>query len=234
MEIKKNLLPNEQLLHIKDEYVDITVINNHGIATSKSVDHDDFLKVLSSSVRSTQLSSSQMKDFQLGANIVKFRQSDEGFYYYFLLRKGKYPFNNEGKRMKIHYPNVLFKLGVDKNYDLKDTKIYVLKDEDIITSKVFGVESISIKDDAQVYQYPIGNVYTDGDVCWGGIVFPTLDTYMSIIEVVNTFLESPTNEHMAADEFKDEQRPISLKKLESESFDEDMLLPCIAKSFNLI
>jgi len=234
MEIKKNMQPNEQLLHIKEEFVDITAIDNYGLATSKCVDHDDFLKILSSSIRSTYLSSRKMKGFQLGANIVKFRQSDEGFYYYFLLRKGKYPFNNEGKRMKIHYPNVIFKLGVDKNFDLKDTEIYVLKDEDIITNKIFGVESISIKDDSQLYQYPIGNVYSDGNVCWGGIIFPALDTYLSIIEVVNSFLESPTNEHMAADEFKGEQRTLSLKKLKSEPFDENMLLACPGKSFDLI
>jgi hypothetical protein len=218
--------PNEQLVHISGEFIDVTSVDENNVCSNKKIAHDDFLSILSSSMRYTSINSSAMNGFHLGSNIVKFRASEEGFVYYFLVRKGKYNFNNAGKRTMINYPNLIFKLGINKDFELKESGVFVIKDEELKTIKSFGVDSLMIDSKAKLYQYPLGNVGVTGNVCWGGNIFPPLESYINVHEVVNMFFEAPTNTDFTNGIFRDpETRMAILKQLETEPFNEELLVP---------
>lgn len=222
----KELQPNEQLIHLLTSYVEVTTAEEHGGLSTKKIEHSDFLKVLTSSMKVTILNSHEMNAYELGSNVIKFRASEDGFFYYFLVKKGKYPYNNQGKVSRIHYPNILFKIGIDSNYQLRETSIVVIKDKDIKVKNAFGIESLSINPKAKLFHYPLGNVNTTGTVCWGGNVFPVLDSYSSIFELVSMFFESPSNSDFAGELFNNSNsRSQLLKKLMNEEFDEKLLTP---------
>lgn len=222
MKVTKVLQPDEQLVHITDEFVDVTTLNDKGVGSRGKVTHDEFLKLLTAST--VAIKTQNMDLYELGPNIVKFRHNEQGFVYYFLSRKGKYPFNNHGKRINIHYPNMLFKFLINDKRELRSTEVYIVKDEDVIISKSWGVESVKILPDTQLYQYPWGNVRVDGSLCWGGNSFPILDNYSSINELVSSFYEAPTNSDYTNGVFNNTKtRPELLKKFKSEIFDESLL-----------
>jgi len=221
-----NLNADEQLVHIGKEFIEITSVDKNMVSTNKTIEHDDFLSILSSSMRYSSLDASSMMGFQLGSNIVKFRASENGFLYYLFIKKGIYPFNNEGKRSKIHYPNMIFAIGVDMTYSLKTSSIYVVKDEDINTMSAYGVESIMIKPNARMYRYPIGNVGGGGRICWGGITFPLVESYINVFEIINMFFNSMSNLDHSTGPFRDSQtRTEILSKLQDTPFEEDILEP---------
>ncbi len=226
MEKITQLQPNEQVVHIAGEFIDITSMDANMVCTSKKIAHDDFLSILSSSMRYTSVNSSAMNGFHLGSNIVKFRASEKGFAYYFLVRNGKYNFNNAGKRTKIHYPNMIFKLVINREFELKDSGVFVIKEEDLKSVNSFGVETLMIDGKAKLFRYPIGNVGSKGHICWGGNIFPPLESYINVHEVVNMFFEAPTNTDYTVGEFQGEKtRMNSLKSLEKEPFNEMILQP---------
>lgn len=222
--ISKIMQPNSALIHILSEYVDISTISNDGSVESKKVQHSDFLKVLTASMKSNLLSDDGFDHYTLGNNIIKFKASPEGFVYYFLVKKGKYPFNNEGRIRKIHYPNMLFKFTLDPVKNLRKTKVAIIKDSDLSEQNIFGVTSIFVKPKAILYKYQLGNVNGEGNVCWGGNSFKSLDTYNSLIEVVSTFFNSPSNlDHIDAVTKNEIDRKTFLKSLETEEYDENLL-----------
>lgn len=234
MEKITQMQPNEQLVHIAGEFIDITSVDTNMVCSNKKIAHDDFLSILSSSMRHTSVNASAMDGFHLGSNIVKFRASEKGFAYYFLVRKGKYNFNNAGKRTQIHYPNLIFKLVINREFLLKETGVFVIKDEELKTINTFGVDSLMIDGKAQLYRYPIGNVGTTGNVCWGGNIFPPLESYVNVHEVVNMFFEAPTNTDYTVGVFREAKtRMENLKLLEEQPFNEN-ILETINKTFSEI
>lgn len=214
----------QQLVHLKEESVDITSRSMSGNILSKEISLDDFTTILTTSVRRDSLNQLEMDKVEMGANIVGFRHSEKGFVYYFLVRRGKYPFNNSGKQQLINYPNLLFMIAVDRNYILKQTRMFVVKEDDVVRKNVFGIDSFALKNDCQLYKYPIGNVGINGDICWGGNTFPKLDSYVSIQEYVYSFFVSPSNADFACEDFRGEKRKDSLRKLQNEDFPEEILV----------
>lgn len=222
--IQQEMQPDSALIHIKKSYVRIITVNDESTVESKDVLHGDFMKILSSSMRSTLIDDGKFDQFIIGNNIIKFKASTDGFVYYFLARKGKYPYNNEGRVRMIHYPNMIFKFVLDPERNLRKTKLAIIKDGDIFERVSFGVSSLMIKPNAKLYRYMLGNVGSDGNVCWGGNTFESLDTYNSLIETVSTFFSSPSNnDFVNFDPESNLDRKTLLSTLETNAFDENIL-----------
>jgi len=222
--VQQELQPDSALVHIKNQYVNITTVAENCSLESKDISHDDFLKILSSSMKTTLVDDKNFDQFTLGSNIIKFKASVDGFVYYFLVRKGKYPYNNGGRVRMIHYPNIILKLVLDSQRNLRKTKLAIVKDADVIERVSFGVSSLMVKPGAMLYRYRLGNVGRDGVVCWGGNTFESVDTYNALIEIVSTFFNSPSNIDFTDFELKIE-RATFLKNLETIEYDENLLEP---------
>lgn len=224
--ITKELQPNSALIHIMNNFVNITTVNDCNTVESKNIAHDDFLKVLTGSMKSTSINDNNFDQYILGSNIIKFKVSTDGFVYYFLVRKGKYPYNNEGKIKKINYPNMIFKLTLDPKHKLRHTKVAIIKDDELIERTTFGVTSIMVKENAELFKYELGNVDYQGDVCWGGNTFEAIDNYNAVCEVVSTFLNSPSNTHhidTTSSGYSD--RKAFFNSLVNNEYDENLLRP---------
>lgn len=217
--------PDTVLAFITDNSCEVSVCDKKGMVTSKVIEVDDFLKILGSSDAVINLNPNKMMPFELGSNIIKIRYCEDGILFYVFLPKGKYVFNNSGKRMKVNYPNLLFQIAVDKDNRASRSRMFAVKDEDIIKTKVWGLSKYSIKPDATMMIYPFGNVSTNGNICWGGNVFPEVSSYENIMEIVNLFLDTPTTAHYClADFVEGKDRKKLLEKLVTESFDDALLM----------
>ena len=134
---------------------------------------------------------------------------------------GSNTFNNNGKRSKINYPNLLFSFAIDTSHQVVTSKLVVLKDKDVISVKLFGTESYSIRPKAKGYQYDLGNVASSGTICWGGNALPQIKSYKNLAEIVNLFFESPTNQHYTRRNFNTlSSKCAMLKILENYEFNE--------------
>lgn len=222
MNVKVDLNKSDVLCHFKTEDVDVFSVDQKGLLMSKCVSLKDFTSAMSTSTKSVNVMN--MEGFALGANIVKFRASEEGFVYYFLSRKGKYPLNNSGKLIHVHYPNVLFKIVVDSSKHFVSSAIFTIKDEDISEVSTFGIDSICINPEAKLYKYPFGNVSSEGVVCWGGNRYSNIETYQSIIEFVYSWYTTSSNGDYADPLYKDVNRSKAFKALKDKAFDEESLI----------
>lgn len=222
--IQQELQPDSALIHIKNQYVKVTTVSENCSLESKDISHDDFLKILSSSMKTTLVDDSNFEQFTLGSNVIKFKASEDGFVYYFLVRKGKYPYNNGGRVRMIHYPNIIVKLVLDSQRSLRKTKLAIVKDADIVEKISFGVSSLMVKSRAMLYRYVLGNVDKKGNVCWGGNTFNGIDTYNALIEIVSTFFSSPSNIDFTGRNLNIDRATL-LKQLEVSEFDENLLEP---------
>jgi len=224
MNIDSKLEKGQVLAQFMEMSVKITAYNPDHTVFSKEISHDDFIRTLSTSKINIDVNSEELKSYSLGANVVKFKASENGFFYFFLVKKGKYTFNYGGFSNKINYPNLLFIIGIDSGYLMNYTRVFALKDEDIIESDSFGVHTYKIKKKANLYAYPFSNVSSDGRICWGNITMPSLDTYESICELVNLFFESESNKDFQSYWLKTKDIFKVIKHLQHNVFDEDELV----------
>lgn len=216
--------PNTVLAFISENVCDVTVCQENGVTTSKKIEVEDFMKILGSSDSIINLQPSRMAPFEIGPNIIKMRYSDDGIIFNVFLPKGKYMFNNSGKRQKIHYPNMLFQVGISKSGQVIRTRLFAVKDDDVINSTVWGMTRFSIKEDAVMHVYPFGNVSKEGVICWGGNVFPGVSSYENVMEIVNLFLETPTTAHYCFAEFVEgDKRKSLLETFAKAEFDDRLL-----------
>ena len=84
-----------------------------------------------------------------------------------------------GQNYIVPYPALLIKFCVTKGYQ-NSTVCYAL-DTDTPT------------DNSKLYQYPFGNVSTEGKVCWGSNTLPNLPSLHDVDKLVRIFYNSDSN-----------------------------------------
>lgn len=86
---------------------------------------------------------------------------------------------NEGKRTLLPVPRCLFVLRV-KNYD-------------IYNNWLFCLDSPFDKWSNQLYSFPYGNVYREGNICWGNAQILDINKPMDALAVFASFFDSGFN-----------------------------------------
>lgn len=79
---------------------------------------------------------------------------------------------------RVPYPNLVMKLCIVKGK--------------MVDSQIFAVKDDTFSPDTELYQYPFGNVSSDGYACWGSID-RTCKRVAEVPELIERFFEAGTN-----------------------------------------
>jgi hypothetical protein len=157
----------------------VTLTNERGIASHKTVVMDNLISTLTSSFRfstgllpnNTRFFSGTTTDYVIGIEspprVRRFLQASYS-------TRGKLP-----KELKIPFPTCLFVFRVN-GQKVRDSRAYSLR----------GSASREID---TVCRFPFGNTYNDGRICWGGNKLPAINNPVALVSVVATFYDAPFN-----------------------------------------
>lgn len=161
-----------------DAHVSLT---KDGIAQCKTVALDDLISQLTASQklstgilpRNTRFFNGRPAQYRIGLETVA-RTRDFGVY-----SRAREEVGQGKKVLRIPFPPCLFVFDVTAGR-VNATKVFALKN--LIAKKTDGL-----------YNFPFGNVYPEGRVCWGSARLPQIKTPMNLISVVSVFFDSPFN-----------------------------------------
>ncbi|WP_193774770.1 hypothetical protein [Vallitalea guaymasensis] len=154
--------------------VDVTIKHTDGII-KKKINHYQLSELLNISTSDDYRTIGHLPDGYVNGQIGKL-----GDFKCIVSYKGKrLLFNYYDIEYLIPFPSCVF--------------YFKCKNQKLISSKVFTFKTKSILKTSKLYTYPFGNVYSNGDICWGGNLLPNLTTLKDIDDVVRLFFCSKTN-----------------------------------------
>lgn len=159
----------------------VTLTNEKGISSHKTVMMDNLISNLTSSFRfstgllptNTRFFSGTTTDYVIGiespARVRRFLRSS-----YRTESTGKLP-----KELKIPFPACLF--------------VFEVRGAKIKQSKAFALRGPASREIDTVCRFPFGNTYHDGRICWGSNSLPAINNPMGLVGCVATFYDAPFN-----------------------------------------
>lgn len=139
------------LAQIGADEVCVKVQCEHGESIAKTISYDEFLKLLLGNTYS------KMSPYRLGV--------PEGTYDVMYTEPGEFSLVQiiDAQVFPVHY--------LDKVYEIPFPRLAFLTrvhGKKIVKTCVFALKKGKVSDETPLYNYPFGNVYDDGDICWGG------------------------------------------------------------------
>lgn len=111
-----------------------------------------------------------------------------------LVREGIYEVQYYKDKFQIPYPNMLFFFNVENNI-IQNTKVLSVKNKDLKKTQVNSIKDYNVKDNAELFLYPFGNVSQYGSgVCWGKNHLPNIDYTHQLSGLPHLFIKSPMND----------------------------------------
>ena len=87
------------------------------------------------------------------------------------------------KKYPVPYPSLLFSIRV-VNGKVNKTNVFAVKETD----------KDRLDENTVLYNFPFGNVYQDGSICWGGNKLPQIDGLSEVLKgVIHLFYSAETN-----------------------------------------
>ena len=220
MKITLDLEKDQSLFHFTDNCILAYASVTGNTLIEKVLTEQSFTGLLSGSLMHLiEYDRNFTRDFS-HSNLVSSFRSDTQSIYNVVIPKGKYMFNFDGNVRMVHYPNLLFHVRIDKNLNSVTTRIFALKDEDILYKEELGTRRITLSKKTTLFIYPFGNVSEKGDVCWGSNIVKA-DSDDFLYRLIDTFMHSPTNFHNT--KMNDKLYLKFIKKLEKKAFDDSEL-----------
>jgi hypothetical protein len=179
MNIEKTDLIIKLKAGASDAYVSLA--EEGGISQCKTVSVDDLIAALSASQRmstgvlprNTRFFSGSPVRYKIGLETIA-RTRDFGVY-----SRNRDAENRKQKVLRIPFPACLFV------FDVNASKI--------TEGKVFALKGFISKRDDTLYNFPFGNTYAGGKVCWGSAKLPAIKTPMNLISAISVFFDSSFN-----------------------------------------
>lgn len=185
---KKNLAITATYLtdHNDDAFWRVSVTED-GMTTSKVMAQDTFANTL----KYGTIVRKEQKSYRLGKlpfGYVDAYVSKEGSYKVAVL----YPKKKRGVKYYkdnyfVPYPNTLYIYEV-KNGICQMKRCFAVRDKDI--------KKNGISESTPLYHFPFGNVYENGNMCYGGIKMPDLKHMGNIDTLVSLFLNGGVNDDL--------------------------------------
>lgn len=148
--------------------------------SKKTVSYEDFLTIVNESLTTDKI----IKIGKLPAGFYDgVIDSDQmGFACLIVVPGGIKPLNYYDQTFMVPYPSLIFILKV---------RMGVLK-----KSKVFALTSDNVSDKTQLYHFPYGNVYENGEICWGQNVIKGIKKLRDTERIISTFFGCETNDDL--------------------------------------
>lgn len=121
------------------------------------------------------------KHFSIPRELVDLAYVDNNtFHGLFLIPGQKFLVNYCNKKYAVPYPSLLFSVKV-VNGKVNETRVFAVKD------KYVGADTV-------LYNFPFGNVYNGGNICWGSNTLPLISGVNEVLnKVILLFYSAETN-----------------------------------------
>jgi len=192
---------------------------NHGLADSKYIAMEDFMKAIEASRKEdSQVSKTFSTPILPNTPDGKIttlgyeEYSNDQFSIILKREKGNIDFQYFDQTFpSVGHPRLLFKVQV--------------ADNTVVTTYVVAVKDTVITDETEIYEYPFSNVFHRGRVCWGQTKLPRFDSTAYLKSLPDIFLSSPCNNDNYGHNLSGlEYRPL-LEELSGKDFKEEYLKP---------
>lgn len=106
-------------------------------------------------------------------------EDENSFKCVIIIPKGKQTVQYNGMVLTIPFPSLTFYFIVERGR--------------VTQSSCFAIKDVVPCDDSQLYRYPLGNVYPNGDICWGSNQFKDINNIKELENIITLFYCLPTN-----------------------------------------
>lgn len=89
-----------------------------------------------------------------------------------------------GDNYLIPFPETVFFLRAKKGELQAGCSVFAIRESERNESNI------------QLYNYPFGNVYSEGEICWGNISFPYIENMKAAEKCIALFYEAETNDDL--------------------------------------
>ena len=164
------------------ELVTVTLGYKNGGSIVKKVKYNDFITMLNDSVEegSSSVNFSSKSWGGIPDGLIDIAYQDEcNFLALVQVPAELFIVQYCGNKYSIPFPSLLFAVKV-VGQRVTGTRVYAVKDK-------------KVTKESALYHYPFGNVYNDGDICWGGNSLPNIEGVKDTFKVPQIFYSSPTN-----------------------------------------
>lgn len=114
------------------------------------------------------------------------------------------------ERFYIPFPTLMFKFGVKKGR--------------VIVSEVFSLDTNRPCRTSKLYRYPFGNVYDNGNICWGLNILKPVLCKKDLDDFVALFFSSGTNDDLFKSNAYDTQRALFMYLKGEKTFPKELLM----------
>lgn len=158
---------------------EVTVINDYanGISKKRILSIMDVARAFNSMVEEQGVNGNLLEQMPKGYLNAAY-QSPGNFKVWIALEETKRSMLYYGKAEYIPFPGLIFELEV--------------MNSKVVTSNLFSYIGTA-KEGMKLYNYPFGNVYDEGKICWGNMNLPAIMTLKDTEKIINMFLASETN-----------------------------------------
>lgn len=161
--------------------VTIELVNDDNQVKKKTVSVEDFIDSLANATKK-QNEFIRVGKLPYGYYDAAFSVENDSFKCVTIIPKGKQTVKYKDLVFCIPFPSLAFYFEVLKG-NLTNSCCYAIADTDH-------------NDNTSLYRYPFGNVYDDGDICWGNNQIEYISNIKKIENIITLFYCLPTNDDM--------------------------------------
>lgn len=156
--------------------VTVRVIDLDGKSVIKNISFDDYIKMLKGNsvtnvVRTRLHIPTETYDVVYGGS--------DDFAVVFIIKPQIAPVSYMQSNYTIPFPQMCFFVNVKNN--------------NVVSTRVFALKSNRICDTTPLYHYPFGNVHSNGDICWGSNKLPHIFSLRDALSLFSIFMSAETN-----------------------------------------
>lgn len=161
----------------------VSLLYEGGATKSRKMHLSDFVRLLKNATEN-EIVDFKANRFKVPKELVELSYIDSNNFHGLFLIPGQVFFVTYcNKKYPVPYPPLLFSIRV-VNGKVNKTNVFAVKEED----------KDKLGDDTMLYNFPFGNVYQDGSICWGGNVLPQINGLSEVLKgVIHLFYSAETN-----------------------------------------
>lgn len=188
--------------------VSLSIAKDNGLVEEKMVSFTDFKAVLDASaiagdsVRIGHLPKGFYDGTVSATNPLTFRTA-------IVVPAEVRPLMCYGETFLVPFPTLLFTFRVRNGF--------------INRSCVYAVADKTVTDRSILYEYPYGNVYEDGHICWGGNALGRVPSCKALDKIVSLFFGSETNDDLYRNDEYPMQRALIMHVMKKKTFPKSLL-----------
>lgn len=214
-----------KILLNENPYATLEIESTDTTKTVKKVSFDSLLKLLTNTIKTQKkdrkkeekkLLKSGLLSCNFDTNIISYNVSEDGLTKKFVILK------------RNNCCNLIYLEKTVKNVPLPDLIFSIEVNENVFGRiRVFAIKDKIISENTELYKFPLGNVFSEGGICWGGNPLSTIadaNKPETFHKLIGAFLTSPFLDHNYHDRNNTNKSQLEyMKYIKENGFEETLI-----------